>query len=404
MSAPNSKFSTSGHYSLPISIGRLGAMNEQEDRIVTTATLKELARTHGFTSMSISKAVPVESDAKIASDRIAEGKFSGLSWFTEQRMQVAGDPEKLLTGAQSVLTFAINYFDWDSESIRSQTRGQIARYAIGRDYHRVLKRRLLAYMKNVVEVIGGSETYRIFVDDAPLLERAFGRASGLGWIGKNTNLLVPGNGSWVFLAEVITSIDLVPDIPVQKSCGTCERCIDICPTNAITAAYEVENDRCISFLTIENRGPIPTELRNLMGTWIFGCDLCQEICPVNRMAGEIAFDEFRMRKELDQFDMREILRMTEDAFEDRFKGSAIMRAKYVGMQRNVCVALGNIGSADDEGLLKETLGNPSALVRGHAVWALSQIGTPSAMDALVLLTSTEQDPTVIAELESVLRN
>tara|TARA_B100001750_G_C15353218_1_gene518322 strand:- start:261 stop:686 length:426 start_codon:yes stop_codon:yes gene_type:complete len=141
-----------------------------------------------------------------------------------------------------------------------------------------------------------------------------------------------------------------------------------------------------------------------MGTWIFGCDLCQEICPVNRMAGEIAFDEFRMRKELDQFDMREILRMTEDAFEDRFKGSAIMRAKYVGMQRNVCVALGNIGSADDEGLLKETLGNPSALVRGHAVWALSQIGTPSAMDALVLLTSTEQDPTVIAELESVLRN
>lgn len=364
----------------------------------TTAILKDLASTHGFSSLTIARADRVESDATIASDRIADGKFSGLPWLTEQRMQIASDPEQLLPNARSVLTFAINYFDATGELHREDQKGYIARYALGRDYHRVLKRRLTQYMKDVIEEIGQNPSYRVFVDDSPLLERAFARESGLGWIGKNTNLLVPGNGSWVFLAEIITTLELTPDKPVLKTCGSCRRCVDVCPTGAITSDYEVENDLCISYLTIENRGPIPVALRKPIGTWIFGCDLCQEICPVNQLAGDVAFDEFRIRDSMNEFDMRDILRMSQSDFHEKFRGTPIMRAKYAGMQRNVCVALGNIGDPSDILLLEETLENESALVRSHAVWALVQIGTEEALDALERLRLTEEDPLVIAEL------
>ena len=364
----------------------------------TTALLKRLALAHGFSSLAIARADRVDSDATIASERIAEGKFSGLPWLTEQRMQIASDPEKLLPDARSVLTFAINYFDATGELNREHEKGYIARYALGRDYHRVLKRRLAQYMKDVAEEIGHNPSYRVFVDDSPLLERAFARESVVGWIGKNTNLLVPGNGSWVFLAEIITTLELTPDKPVLKTCGSCRRCVDVCPTGAITSDYEVENDLCISYLTIENRGPIPVELRKPIGTWIFGCDLCQEICPVNQLAGDVAFDEFRIRDSMNEFDMRDILRMSQSEFDEKFRGTPIMRAKYVGMQRNVCVALGNIGDPSDILLLEKTLGNESALVRSHAVWALVQIGTAESLASLERLRLTEQDPLVIAEM------
>ncbi len=364
----------------------------------TTALLKRLALAHGFSSLAIARADRVDSDATIASERIAEGKFSGLPWLTEQRMQIASDPEKLLQDARSVLTFAINYFDATGELNREHEKGYIARYALGRDYHRVLKRRLAQYMKDVAEEIGQNPSYRVFVDDSPLLERAFARESGLGWIGKNTNLLVPGNGSWVFLAEIITTLELTPDKPVLKTCGSCRRCVDVCPTGAITSDYEVENDLCISYLTIENRGPIPVELRKPIGTWIFGCDLCQEICPVNQLAGDVAFDDFSIRESMNEFDMRDILRMSQSDFDAKFRGTPIMRAKYVGMQRNVCVALGNIGDPSDILLLEKTLGNESALVRSHAVWALVQIGTEESLATLERLRLTEQDPLVIAEM------
>ncbi len=364
----------------------------------TTGLLKKLALAHGFSSLAIARANRVDSDATIASDRIAEGKFSGLPWLTQQRMQIASDPEKLLPEARSVLTFAINYFDATGELNREHQKGYIARYALGRDYHRVLKRRLVQYMKDVAEEIGQNPPYRVFVDDSPLLERAFARESGLGWIGKNTNLLVPGNGSWVFLAEIITTLELTPDKPVLKTCGSCRRCVDVCPTGAITSDYEVANDLCISYLTIENRGPIPVELRKPIGTWIFGCDLCQEICPVNQLAGDVAFDDFSIRESMNEFDMRDILRMSQSDFDAKFRGTPIMRAKYVGMQRNVCVALGNIGDPSDILLLEKTLGNESALVRSHAVWALVQIGTEESLATLERLRLTEQDPLVIAEM------
>jgi epoxyqueuosine reductase len=378
-------------------------MNEL-DQIELTAMLKSIAKDHGFHSLKISRATTVDSDADVAVDRIIKGNFSGLTWFTEERMQVASNPTVLLPSARSVMTFAINYFDSDAEPRRNLQRGQIARYALGQDYHRSLKRRLSQYMDAVKAIIEFSPEYRIFVDDSPLLERAFARESGLGWVGKNTNLLVPGNGSWVFLAEIIISLELVPDEPSKKSCGSCRRCVDICPTGAISSEYEVNNDICISFLTIENRGPIPTELRKPMGTWIFGCDLCQEICPVNARADEVAFDEFRIREEMHEFDMREILKMSEEAFRDKFQGTPIMRAKYTGMQRNVCVALGNIANPEDVDLLIETLGNISPLVRGHAVWALAQIGSEAALKALNAHSIDEQDAWVIVELVDALGN
>jgi epoxyqueuosine reductase len=258
-------------------------------------------------------------------------------------------------------------------------------------------------MLDLITAIGFSPEYRIFVDDSPLLERAFARMSGLGWIGKNTNLLVPGSGSWVLLAEIITSLELIPDTPVKKTCGTCTKCIDICPTGAISADYQVDNDRCISYLTIENRGAIPRNLRNGVGTWIFGCDLCQEICPVNRKAKGVIFDELRIRQDLRDFDMREILSMDESAFLLRFQGTPVMRAKLKGMQRNVCVALGNIGDIEDVALLTQTLCNSAPLVRGHAAWALSQIPSPGALTSLKKRLSIEQDAWVLGELEDAVK-
>ena len=375
---------------------------KKNEQIELTARLRDIAREHGFPSLRISDVNTVTADAEIAVDRISQDKFSGLQWFTKERVLLASNPKQLLPNAQSMLTFAVNYFDPDSEASRDPHRGQIARYAVGKDYHRSLKRRLSKFMDAVQEASGYAPEYRIFVDDSPLLERAFARQSGLGWIGKNTNLLVPGNGSWVFLAEIVTSLELIIDQPVKKTCGSCQRCIDVCPTGAISAAYEVENDLCISFLTIENRGPIPLHLRNPIGTWIFGCDLCQEFCPVNRLPEKVSFDEFRMREEMGQFDMREILSMTEEAFNNRFQGTPIMRAKYTGMQRNVCVALGNIGSSDDVSVLVETLGNPSPLVRGHAAWALGQIAGSEALTALKSYLAIEEDSSVRSEVTAAL--
>jgi epoxyqueuosine reductase len=378
-------------------------MMNNEQMKALTATARAVAVNHGFPLLRVSEAAPATSDADIASQRIKDGKFSGLQWFTEDRIKLASQPTQLLPTARSVVTFAVNYYDEGSESLRDSNKGYVARYAVGKDYHRTLKKRLSAYMLDLITAIGFSPEYRIFVDDSPLLERAFARMSGLGWIGKNTNLLVPGSGSWVLLAEIITSLELIPDTPVKKTCGTCTKCIDICPTGAISADYQVDNDRCISYLTIENRGAIPRNLRNGVGTWIFGCDLCQEICPVNRKAKGVIFDELRIRQDLRDFDMREILSMDESAFLLRFQGTPVMRAKLKGMQRNVCVALGNIGDIEDVALLTQTLCNSAPLVRGHAAWALSQIPSPGALTSLKKRLSIEQDAWVLGELEDAVK-
>ena len=262
--------------------------------------------------------------------------------------------------------------------------------------------------------MGAEIAARWYVDDGPMLDRAAANRAGIGWFGKNSNILTPQFGSWVFLGQVITDLELEPDAPLKKSCGACVRCIDDCPTGAIVAPYVVDNARCISYLTIENRGPIPLELRPLIGDWVFGCDICQDVCPVNRKArpaGQpIPFPNAATpgsnpagAKGLAFLDLVELLEMSEDDFRARFAGTSIMRAKRVGMQRNACVALGNRGLSSIEKeaavpALGRALQQGEPLVRGHAAWALGRIGGEEADALLSQAARREDDSNVLEEI------
>ena len=295
--------------------------------------------------------------------------------------------------------------------------GRVARYAWVRDYHRVMKRRMREFVRSVERELGAEIAARWYVDDGPMLDRAAANRAGLGWFGKNTNILTPEFGSWVFLGQVITDLELEADAPLKKSCGSCVRCIDDCPTGALVAPYVLDNARCISYLTIENRGPIPRELRPMMGDWVFGCDICQDVCPVNRKAREasqpIAFPVARERSGrvstgtqsggLASLDLVDLLRMSDEDFLARFAGTSIMRAKRQGMQRNACVALGNLGDRAAVPVLSDALRHGDPLVRGHAAWALGRIGGEAASRALMQAAADESDPEVLEEIVTAQR-
>ena len=216
---------------------------------------------------------------------------------------------------------------------------------------------------------------RWYVDDGPMLDRAAAQRSGIGWFGKNTNILTTSHGSWIFLGQVVTDLELEPDAPLKKTCGSCVKCIDACPTGAITAPYVIDNTRCISHLTIENRGPIPLNLRTLMSDWVFGCDICQEVCPVN-IKGAYSKEQAFKKRRFTALELVGLLQMTEEQFRERFRNSPIKRAKLWGLQRNACVALGNIGDLAAIPALVKALDDRhlAGLVRGHAAWALGRIG------------------------------
>jgi epoxyqueuosine reductase len=242
---------------------------------------------------------------------------------------------------------------------------------------------------------------RWYVDDGPMLDRAAAARAGLGWFGKNTNILTSELGSWVLLGQIITDLELEPDLPLEKSCGSCVRCIDACPTGAIVAPYVIDNARCISYQTIENRGSIPAELRPLMLDWVFGCDICQEVCPVNRKEKPTSEPYFG-RRDLAVVDLMEILEMTDSQFLERFAGTPIIRAKRTGLQRNACVALGNLKAREAIPTLAHVLEKSDPLVRSHAAWALGQIGGQKALEALEMAYVTEKDAEVLSEISRAL--
>ena len=242
---------------------------------------------------------------------------------------------------------------------------------------------------------------RWYVDDGPMLDRAAANRGGLGWFGKNTNILTPQLGSWVFLGQIITDLALEPDPPLAKTCGSCVRCIEACPTGAIVAPYVVDNSRCISHLTIENRGAIPVELRPLMLDWVFGCDICQEVCPVNRKAQPTRNQELGSVS-LSTLDLVELLRLTQEDFLRRFRGTPIMRAKLNGLKRNACVALGNLGDPQAIPALCEAVTQDEPLVRSHAAWALGCIGGEQARAALRQAAAAETEPEVLGEVRAAL--
>jgi epoxyqueuosine reductase len=257
--------------------------------------------------------------------------------------------------------------------------------------------------------MGKAVETRPFVDTGRMVDRAVAQRAGLGWYGKNTNILTKGWGSWVFLAEIVTNLPLEYDTPIKTNCGSCELCLHACPTQALPNPYELDNTRCISFLTIELRGSIPLELRPLMGNLIFGCDICQEVCPVNRVAERrlpASFQghaEFRPRPSVGTSpELLPLLSLTEEQFRERFRRSPIRRAKRRGLLRNVCVALGNSGDPQAVPALIKALHDSEPLIRGHAAWALGRIGGTQAIQALREAQETEEDAEVRKEIQAAL--
>jgi len=393
-----------------------------------TATIKEYAYELGFDTARISSAEAFPEAERVIKERIAQGLMDGLPWFTAERADVSCHPDALLPDARSIISLAMFYLTEQPDDENAGTdnnptqgpRGRISRYAWGDDYHEVIKPKLQQFalwLRQYArgEINGELET-RLFVDTGRMVDRAVAQRAGLGWYGKNTNILTKGWGSWVFLAEIVTNLPLAADTPTRANCGSCEICLHACPTQAFPAPYVLDNTRCISYLTIELRGSIPIELRPLMGNLIFGCDICQQVCPVNKVvekrlgfrkeAGEAGQllqvrrrEEFRPRAGIGSNpELIPLLSLTEEQFRERFRSSPIRRTKRRGLLRNVCVALGNSGDPLAVPALVNALSDYEPLVRGHAAWALGCIGGDQAIGALKDALLVESDEEVRKEI------
>lgn len=341
----------------------------------------ELARSEGFERVSFAAAQPVAAAREGALRAWEEGRLDGLGWMTGEWLERATAPGRFLEGARSVVMVALPCHAPDLEApAGGPSRGQVARYARGRDYHRTFEKKLRRMARAIREEFGAGA--RPTVDYGPLLERPLAATAGMGWLGKSTMLLVPGAGPWVLLGAVATTLAIEPDLPLAKSCGSCARCIAACPTGALSAEGHLLDARlCISYHTIENRGAVPRELRALFGDRVFGCDACLDSCPVGAKHWESQAD-FAPTTIDDGFPvLGELLQLDQATFDARFRGRAIMRAKRDGMARNACVALGNVGKAADFPALAAALSDPSPLVRGHAAWAIGRMADRGVADA-----------------------
>jgi epoxyqueuosine reductase len=404
------------------------------------AGLKALARAEGFDPVGVTLPSPSRHSAFLQG-WVEEGRHGTMDYLARpDALERRGDPRRSVPEARSALVVAHGYFQEDPEGVPGDpSRGVIARYARGRDYHRVLKKGLDRVHRKLEEELGRSVVGRSYVDTGPLLERELGERAGLGWFGRNTMLIHPRRGSYFFLGVLLLELEAEPDEPLGRDhCGSCRACLDACPTGALlgrdeTGAPVMDATRCISYLTIENRGPIPRELRPLMGNRVYGCDICQEVCPFNvrfaepatepgyaargpgerpvgvePLAGPDVSAETSSEREgatphpgTDSPSLTELLRMAldEDAWEAFSRGSAIRRAGRAGFARNVCVALGNWGSPEAVPVLTRALGDPESLVRGHAAWALGRVGGAAAREVLSGAASSEGDAWLSAELE-----
>ena len=305
---------------------------------------------------------------------LAKGYHGEMAYMT-QHGNLRSRPEELLPGTLRVISVAINYLPKDSKFVnilKNPQQAYISRYALGRDYHKVIKQKLKALAAKI-NAATNSLNYRVFVDSAPVLEKALAEKAGLGWIGKHSNLLSNTGSSWFFLGELFTNLPLPIDQPVQSRCGSCQACIDICPTQAIIGPKQIDARRCISYLTIELKDSIPEELRSLIGNRVYGCDDCQLVCPWNKFVQASTNDDFKPRYDLDKADLLTMFSWTESEFEQKTAGSAIRRIGYERWLRNLAVGLGNANySPAIIKALKNKLNHSSLLVQEHIHWALKK--------------------------------
>jgi epoxyqueuosine reductase len=334
------------------------------------SAIRQRAKELGFDDCRFATASPPTTVAEFKS-WLAEGRHGEMAYL-ERNAHKRMDPQQVLADAKSIISLAVAYPQIGNSPQPSKT-GLIARYARFTDYHDVIAGRLKALAEFVTQL--GSEGTRSlwYVDTGPLLERDLAQRAGVGFIGKHTNLISRRLGNWIFLAEILTTLDLAPDKPEKNHCGTCTRCIKACPTEAITAPFQLDARRCISYLTIELKGPIPIELRPAIGNRIYGCDDCLAACPWNRFAQEGKMMREHARPDLATPDLLELLSLDEVQFKSRFRGTPMLRTKRRGLLRNVCVALGNTGDESALPALARASADPEPLIAEHARWAIEQI-------------------------------
>jgi epoxyqueuosine reductase len=333
---------------------------------------------------------------------LAEG-FHGRMRYLAERAEARVHPRHVLDGCRSILMLAVNYRTAEPGPAGAG-RGRVSRYAWGADYHEVLRHRLSGLADFLRRRAPGAAV-RGVVDTAPLLERPFAQLAGLGWIGKNTLLIHPRLGSWLFLAALLTDVELACDPPfAAEHCGTCRACLDACPTGALVAPYRLDARKCISYLTIELRGPVPADLRGAVQDWVFGCDLCQEVCPWNRRAPPSSEPAFRPAGDRNPLALPELFQIDDSLWRRRFRPTALWRARRAGLLRNAAIALGNRPTGESESLagLIRGLDDAEDLVRAACAWALGRYPTASAATALRRRQCVETNPQVWGEIAASL--
>ncbi|QWF18922.1 tRNA epoxyqueuosine(34) reductase QueG [Lysobacter capsici] len=346
------------------------------DYVALAARIRAIAREFGFQRCGISGIELAQDEAHLL-DWLAQGLHGSMDWMARHG-ELRARPNDLLPGTVRVISVGLDYGRRDDEdawiTLADGERAYVARYALGRDYHKLMRQRLQRLAERLAEVVGPFG-HRVFVDSAPVLERALARNAGLGWIGKHTCLIDKDGGSWFFLGEIYVDLPLPVDMPATAHCGTCTRCIDICPTQAIIAPHRLDARRCIAYLTIEHEGAIPIELRPAIGNRIFGCDDCQLVCPWNKFAQRTDEPDFRARNDLDRASLSQLFAWDEAQFLQRTEGSAIRRSGHERWLRNIAVALGNAPATPEViAALRTRSEHASEVVREHVAWALARHG------------------------------
>lgn len=352
----------------------------QTEALQLATRIKSWGRELGFQQLGITD-TQLDSHEKLLKKWLKKG-YHGTMDYMERHGTSRSRPAELVPGTVRVISVRMDYM---TDAVRparelmdAPEKALISRYAMGRDYHKVMRNRLQKLATRIEQEVGPFG-YRVFVDSAPVLEKALAEKAGLGWIGKHSNVLNLGAGSWFFLGEIYTDLPLPLDRPAENHCGDCVRCIKACPTGAIVGPYQVDARKCISYLTIESKEAMPVELRPLVGNRIFGCDDCQLACPWNRFASNSEEADFLPRNGLDDIALVELFSWTEEEFLERTRGSAIRRTGYTGWLRNIAVALGNVdpGKAENPqaviNALQQRADHPSELVREHVEWALERL-------------------------------
>ena len=342
--------------------------------LLTRADLRALAEAQGFADVGVSGIELPEDEARLAAwlDAGMHGEMDYMARHGTRRSR----PAELIPGTLRVISARMDYWPGDAADaatvLADPELGYVSRYALGRDYHKVLRAALARLAGSIAERV--PHQYRVFVDSAPVLEKPLARNAGLGWIGKHTNLISKDAGSYFFLGEIYTDLPLETDEPASAHCGTCNACMPACPTQAIVAPFQLDARRCISYLTIELKGSIPEELRPAIGNRIYGCDDCQLVCPWNKFARAASQPDFKVRHRLDAPRLTELAKWTREQFAQRFEGSAVRRIGYEAFMRNVMVALGN-GPADEaaRNAVAAHCHSESELIAEHACWAQQQL-------------------------------